>query len=380
MRITTWIALILLGLAWHSPAQAAPKARSVAIYPLQGLGTEADIVERIEDLLYAQVKTIQGVRLFERDAMSKLLQKSNKACAGDLGCLAGVGRSARTASVIYGTVASLGDSYVLDLKLIRVRGAREIRRQSISLSGDQAVLINGIRETVTQLIAPEQYVGSLDLRLDKPGAQVFVDGDLVGKTPLKPLDSLRPGKHALKIVLTGYTDFDRFVDVQFQRVTIVNVALSGTSIDATIEAAEATAMAEGGAPVIVVAEDKNQLEQQHNAWKSPLFLSGLGTSVTGLMLLSAGVTALLVANGQFAQLNNPNLMGPASDDDDTIVLNVGLSDPSLELFRDWYDQANGTWVMGQSLTAMGVLFVVGGGALITWDLLARPREVPVDGE
>ena len=87
-----------------------------------------------------------------------------------------------------------------------------------------------------------------------------------------------------------------------------------------------------------------------------------------------------VAAGQFDSLNNSNLVGPAESDPEVTVLKVGLSDESLGLFRDWYDQANGTWVVGQSMNWMGVIFVAGGGGLIAWDLLARPQEVPVNGE
>lgn len=380
MKWSSKIALILTGIFVATQLHARPIKRSVAIYPLQPLGTDPQIVDRIEDLVYAQAKTIKGLRVYSRKALKKKMAGAGKKCAGDLSCLAALGKKAGMATVVYGTVATLGDSYVLDLKLIRSKNRREMRRQSVSLSGDQSVLINGIRECLTQLVAPEQFVGSLSLRLDKPGAEVYIDGDLVGKTPLKDLGQLSPGKHALKIILSGYTDFDRFIEIHFQRTTIVNVALSGTSINATIEAAASSAQAEGGVPVIVVAEDKKAQDQKTDPWASPLFLSGLGTTVAGAMLLTAGVTAMIIAAGDFAQLNNSNLVGPAEGDPNITVLKAGLSDESLNLFRDWYDHANGTWVLGQSMTWMGVFFVSGGGGLIAWDLLARPQEVPVNGE
>lgn len=371
------VSALCLALGTQVLAAPAPPttARSVAIFPLQPLGTDPQIARRLEDLLYAQVATIRGVTLLKQDVMNAFLVAQQPLCDGSTACLVDLGKTSGVQKLVYGTVASLGDAYVLDLKLIDVASAREENRQSVSLSGEQTVLIDGIRAAATQLIAPEQYVGTISLRLDKPGAQVFVDGKLVGTTPLAPITGLEPGKHALKIVLTGYTDFDQFVDVRFERTTLVNISLKGTSIDATVEAIEGPATA---APPVLV-EAAGGAKPAPGLLESPLFLAGLGTASAGALLLVGGGVAMGTSSVLFNSFNEAHAADLVEADCPDGKCMVLRSDANKKDFdSDYQTQVEAmlpVWYGGQVGVVLGGTLLLGGGALLLWDLLSRPAEV-----
>ncbi|MFH1811487.1 MAG: PEGA domain-containing protein [Pseudomonadota bacterium] len=372
---------LLLGALLQAAAPKRVEQRSVAIHPLQPLGTEPQIARRLEDLLHAQVTTIPGVKLLSQDAMNAFLLAQPTPCDGGTACLVKLGEACGVQKLVYGTVASLGDSYVLDLKLIDVATRKEANRQSVSLSGEQAVLIDGIRAAAVQLIAKELYVGSITLRLDKPGAQVFVDGKLVGSTPLPPIPDLEPGKHALKIVMPGYTDFDQFVDVRFERTTLVNISLKGTSIDATVEAIEVPA--EGSAPAPVLVEAGSATPRQAGLMESPLFLAGLGTAIVGALGLVGGGFAMIGAASSFQAFNDlhaedlQTVEDPSSDKSYTVLKDV--SDERKNRFDKDYtalvENNLPLWYGGQIGMFLGGALLLGGAALMVWDVVSRPAEV-----
>ncbi|MBN2358999.1 MAG: PEGA domain-containing protein [Deltaproteobacteria bacterium] len=354
----------LLALPLVLAGATAPTAppRTVAIYPLQPLGTEQQVVDRLEALLHAEVDKLSAIKLQSRaETLLTIKQTADAAtpCSDDA-CLAKIGVSCNVEKLVYGTVASLGESYVLDLKLIDVRSGLLERRQSASLSGDQSVLIEGIRAVSTQLITPELFVGTLDLKLGKPGAEVFLDGVSVGTTPLAPLDRVTPGKHALKIVLQGYQDFDRFVEVKLGRTTVVNVALSGTSIDATIEAqADATP---ANVPVLVVAE----APEQPGLLDSPLFVTGALTGGAGLALALIGGGLVVFCHNGYSVEGTREITENGKTYvvvDDERAYNQSLLDGGLLLTSGW------------SGVGVGAAVLAAGGAFVLWDLLDRPYEV-----
>ena len=65
--------------------------------------------------------------------------------------------------------------------------------------------------------------GPLTVSSDPPGAQVYLDGEMIGMTPLTVAD-VSPGEHTLLITLDGYTDFSQVVTISGEG-NIVSAAL-----------------------------------------------------------------------------------------------------------------------------------------------------------
>jgi len=56
-------------------------------------------------------------------------------------------------------------------------------------------------------VRPQPTTGMLEIRSETKGAEVHVDGELVGAVPLLSPVKLTPGKHTLKMLRQGYTQY-----------------------------------------------------------------------------------------------------------------------------------------------------------------------------
>jgi len=209
-----------------SPAHA--RARRVAVLPLSDLGVGEDVSASLLGILRAEVARLPGVTAVDPMKAGRTVGAE---CKGALKCLAAAGLQVNADELIYGTVAGFGDQYSIALKRLLVRGGREQGRVTELLSGEREMLIDGVRAAAFKLLLPTQFVGTVQIELEETGADVYIDGELVGTTPLtKPVANLSPGQHALKIVKQGFADFDKFIDVRFARVSVVKVNLKESAI------------------------------------------------------------------------------------------------------------------------------------------------------
>jgi hypothetical protein len=209
---------------------AAPAKRAtIALLSIDPLGLDAELVGRLEALFRLELERLQGAPLPARRAVDKVVASDAalRGCTGEPECLAAIGKKLGVQFMVSGTVAALGDSYVIDLKLVDVSTGKEVRRVEEPLSGSPDELIEAVRVAAYRLFAPDQLKGSIAVLADVNGAQVFLDGKRLGKTPIaQPVANLAVGKHSLRISATGYSDFLQEVEVRFQKTTQVVVSLS----------------------------------------------------------------------------------------------------------------------------------------------------------
>jgi hypothetical protein len=209
-------------------AGAAAKKSSVALLRIEPLGLEPELVGRLEALFRLELERLQGTPLPSRRDVDRIVaaDAALRSCSGESECLAAIGKKLGVQYMVSGTVAALGDSYVVNLKLVEVQSGKEIRRVEEPLSGPPDELIEAVRVAAYRLFAPEQLKGAIAVLADVNGAQVFLDGKLIGKTPIaQAVTNLSVGKHSLRISATGYSDFLQDVEVRFQKTTQVVVRL-----------------------------------------------------------------------------------------------------------------------------------------------------------
>ena len=136
--------------------------------------------------------------------------------------------------VVTGTVGSLGDAYILNIKAIDVASAKTIQRiQTDPLRGSPDDLIEGVRVAAYRLLAPTQLHGALQIQSDLVGAAVELDSKSIGKTPLPNqglIGKLALGPHKLKVSAPGYAPFETRVDVRFQKISQVVVRLIASDV------------------------------------------------------------------------------------------------------------------------------------------------------
>ncbi|MCP4449745.1 MAG: hypothetical protein GY811_31100, partial [Myxococcales bacterium] len=132
-------------------------------------------------------------RLTERSVPSRAsiarLSRRLQKCDGGNKCLGAIGKTLKVDYVVSGNVAALGGAYVLNIKAIASGRGEELRRiESAPLRGAQDELIESIRVAAYRLLLPAELVGSISILADREGAEVQLDGKVVGVTPLaKPI-------------------------------------------------------------------------------------------------------------------------------------------------------------------------------------------------
>jgi hypothetical protein len=214
--------------------QAGPEEaldKKIAVWRFDALGIDAEIVQKLETLFRLELDRLDRVPLPSRRDIESKITAAEQNCTGEEKCLTAVGKRLGVDFVVTGTVGSLGDNYVLNIKAVEVATGKSQKIQSPPLKGTPDELIEGVRVAAYSLLAPEQLHGSLQVQSDLVGAAVTLDGKAIGKTPLANqgvIAKLALGKHKLHVEAKDYAPFDDDVDVHFQKVSPVVVRLVGT--------------------------------------------------------------------------------------------------------------------------------------------------------
>ena len=202
--------------------------KKIAVWRFDALGIDAEIVQKLETLFRLELDRLDKVPLPSRRDIESKVTAGEQNCTGEEKCLQAIGRRLGVDYVVTGTVGSLGDNYVLNIKAVEVATGKSQKIQSDPLRGSPDELIEGVRVAAYRLLAPQQLYGALQIQTDLVGAEVTLDGNKVGSTPLPNggvLSKLALGKHKLEVKAKGYDPFASDVDVHFQKVSPVVVRL-----------------------------------------------------------------------------------------------------------------------------------------------------------
>jgi hypothetical protein len=218
-------AALLLATLWSTAAAAE---RVVALAPLSTLGAEdtsassRKLTADIEAALAASpdTKVVGAAQVLE--AIKKSKKSQLKACEGDAGCFAEIGRLVGATLVVTGEVGGLGDAKVVYLGAVDVATAKELRSTTLAVGAKDDG--GGPRGAAVRLLDPDRYVGTIELVVDVKGATAYVNGRKLGVSPLAPV-TLPVGTHAVRITHPEFRDFVRFVDVEFGKSGKVEVSL-----------------------------------------------------------------------------------------------------------------------------------------------------------
>jgi hypothetical protein len=208
------------------PAEVLNK--KIAVWRFDALGIDPEIVQRLETLFRMELDRLDRQPLPSRATVDKSITPAEQNCTGEEKCLAAIGKRLGVDLVVTGTVGSLGDNYVLTIKVVDVATGKSQKMQSDPLRGSPDDLIEGVRVAAYKLLAPDQLHGAVQIQSDIVGASVSLDGKDAGKTPLPNqgvLPKLALGKHHLRVESQGYDVFEQDLEVHFQKVSPVLVKL-----------------------------------------------------------------------------------------------------------------------------------------------------------
>lgn len=199
-----------------------------ALKPLEAIGLSKGRVRSITDKLQQQLGRVPGVKPAPLALMRKFLASRDgvtyAACEGELPCVVKFGKLLKAPLVVAGDLSGLGKGYVLFLRLVDPGSEKVLRKVSVVNTEGKAKQDAILREAAYRLLAPEKFVGKLQLEVDVKGAAIFLNGKPLGKSPVAALQ-VQAGTHALRITHHEYHDFMRFVDVAFEQTTPIKVSL-----------------------------------------------------------------------------------------------------------------------------------------------------------
>jgi hypothetical protein len=202
--------------------------KKIAVWRFDALGIDPEIVQRLETLFRMELDRLDKQPLPSRSAVDKAITPAEQNCTGEEKCLSAIGKRLGVDLVVTGTVGSLGDNYVLNIKVVDVATTKSQKMQSDPLRGSPDDLIEGVRVAAYKLLAPDQLYGAVQIQSDIVGGQVSLDGKDMGKTPLPAqgvIKNLTLGKHTLRVESKGYDVFEQPIEVHFQKVSPVLVKL-----------------------------------------------------------------------------------------------------------------------------------------------------------
>src|SRR5438874_4481719 len=143
---------LLLAAGSQTPRDARPQ---VALIPLRTLGVPADAARALQTTLRNEMTALPEARLSSEKEVAEALKREPD-CEAHIPCAIVAAAKIGARQLIVGTASQLGNAYIIDLKLLDAHGGQELRRASHTLSGSQDVLIDALRATAVELLAPQR--------------------------------------------------------------------------------------------------------------------------------------------------------------------------------------------------------------------------------
>lgn len=229
------LAVALLGGGSGAVRFALPdgEARSFAVLDLAAAGVDASVAKNLTQLLATEIKRVEGATVLGRDDVNAMIQlekdKTTLGCGDDAQCLAELGGALGVERLVVGTVGKLADSYVISLRLISTRRVAVENRITESYRGPEGELLRAVRHAGRRLLGIEASdAGVLATSANVEGARVVLDGVELGALPLKPVEGLAPGRHAVRVSAEHHIDFVGDVYVNPGESTALYIELERT--------------------------------------------------------------------------------------------------------------------------------------------------------
>ncbi len=237
------------------PPALSTKYRAVALLPFGAEGIGESTERGVEQALINEIDDKSGFRAVSpRDVVSEAATANlspSRCGSEDMACFAQVARYARAHLAIVTRIAALGGVINMSMRLLDTQTGSEVGRVADALSDKADERAAQLHRMSVQLFSPAEYVGTLIVKSDEPGADIYLNDKLVGATPLKaPLKNLPAGPYILHVTKEGFADVYQFVDVAYNRVATITVSLATNTISGNIAFGSDT----GFGQVYVIAE------------------------------------------------------------------------------------------------------------------------------
>jgi len=210
-------------------AQERAAVAKLAVLDLGDKGVGADLVSLMSASVARQLSSYGVFEVITRADVGKLLthvqDRISAGCASP-DCLVQVSDALGADKLVGGEVGLVGKRYLISLQRIDARKAVVEHRVQREFEGPLETIREEVRLATHQLVEDilKLESGKLLLQVSEEGADVSLDGAVVGTSPLKGL-SLPAGPHELRVVKQGFVAWARTLQVRPRSTEAVEARL-----------------------------------------------------------------------------------------------------------------------------------------------------------
>ena len=262
-----WAAALLFvpTLAWAAPLRLAICPPHDAAAGAAGARVDAALAEAAQALPGFTVVNLAGGKLSGPRRGDARLETQPAARALAFGKETGANRAVAVEAT------PLGDGIVVYLQALEVPSGHAIASTTVSLGGGSAPAAgdrDAMRGALVRILDPRHYTGRLQVRLDVQGAVVQIDG----RPAQAGVTELPVGTHALRVTHPAYHDFLRFLEIEFDKTTAVDVNMAAYPL---AEGEMTERQRRGGPPIA---------RREVPWWRSWWALTLAGVALTGVTI------------------------------------------------------------------------------------------------
>lgn len=206
-------------------ASAPAAAKRIAVMPLAG----EDTTGMVEALRTELTKRGEHEVLTQAQTQEKINGATDLGLSckpADVGCLSKVGVLGDIALVLSVATATGPTGVDLVLILIDAEQGEEAGRVTRRFQGAPNTIA---LDALDELLDPDGYQGDLEVVVVQEGAEVRVDDEVWGTSPLGGPRTLKPGKHTVVVTVEGMPPSKRDVEVRKGETTSVEFNLTAAA-------------------------------------------------------------------------------------------------------------------------------------------------------
>lgn len=220
LALTCWFLSLALGQENILPTVA------VLEFDTEGMGNVAS--SALASIVRTEIIKSKQYRVVDRNSVNEILTEQGFSQTGCVSseCAVEVGKLLGIQKMVTGTLSGLGSLYILDLQLIDVATGEIEKIESVQHVGEIEDLIAPLRETTRTLVlgtTASTLETAFYITSTPAGAQVFIDGRLIGSTPIK--ESVEVGTYSVLLKAPGYADWTQTVESREGETVLVQPQL-----------------------------------------------------------------------------------------------------------------------------------------------------------
>ncbi|MDP2339915.1 MAG: PEGA domain-containing protein [Deltaproteobacteria bacterium] len=181
------------------PAAIAGVRPRLAVVGFVSNGVPSDIVAAVESTTATEVSRLVKADVISAEDLRMLMNvsayQSTMGCDSD-DCLRSLGDALSVQQVVSGSIQKSGARYVLTLVRLDTVNSRVLQRTTVDV-GEASELVRAARRVAPALFG---VVAKLVVWGQPEAADVLLDGQRIGSTPMASIDVKTPGAHVLEIV------------------------------------------------------------------------------------------------------------------------------------------------------------------------------------